>query len=277
MKALFVGSLLCLGACSAGIEQLDGSTGADVASDSGPDGGTADAGPPDAGPPDGGSPDGGSLDGGSLDGNQLTDGGPLSACTATRAVGTVDELVTLARAIGWQRATRYAAGAVNVSTTLVASTELVVLGSTLGQARPQDCVMDPGCAPNATFILRAGTSTAIQGLGQDFGYQQLRIPAGAQFRLSFVIRDTHPSQYSFRPQVEVHPPCGSCPLGQLDCASDRVCYDNFTDYCLRCDRQGPAQCACSSAAGPLPEGEMCSYQNSGDTFLQGTCGGGRCN
>lgn len=137
--------------------------------------------------------------------------------------------------------------------------------------------MDPGCAPSATFILRAGTSTAIQGSGQDFGYQQVRIPAGAQFRLSFIIRDTHPSQYSFRPQVEVHPPCGSCPQGQLECASDRVCYDNFTDYCLRCEGHGPAQCACGSPAGPLPEGEMCSYQNSGDTFLQGTCGGGRCN
>jgi hypothetical protein len=198
-------------------------------------------------------------------------------CPAPLALSRLDDVLPLlGSADDWVTVGPYGWSNLPVITPdLQATTDLLLDATSI--AGPAWCTT--GCRSEVRFqIVGTVPGVAVEGVVDD-DYRSLgdrpllRVAAGAVFRLRPVLRDCHPSPYTWVPILEVRPPCTtSCAAEDRRCPADLVCYPADEDFCLYCETRPASECACVG----MSTGGECMYAESGDMLVMGHCAGGTC-
>lgn len=257
---------LCCAAC--GDDDGPSDAGRDAGDVGALDASETDAGEVDAGT-DAGGDDAGTDAGSDADTDVGLDAGDTDAamdagtmCGAVVEVASVEELVALAPA-NWGRASFESQwlGSADIR----ATASFTVTGSDF--ATPGDC-MAPACMANVNMRLRGAPS----GVTRD---GDIDVTSDALFRMRFNI--TFLAPVSDFPIVYFEKACATaCGGDETRCEEDSSCYSTGRTFCLACDHDAPARCACVGDDGSdLPDGTGCTYIV-GDIGIAGGCNGGIC-
>ena len=202
----------------------------------------------------------------------------VGECAEPVALSGLDDVVPLlGNADDWARMGPYGwEGSLPITTPdLQATTDLLLDATSL--AVPGWC--DTGCRAEVRFlVVGAVDGVAVEGVVDDdyrlLGDRPLlRVAAGAVFRLRPVVRDQHPSTYTWVPILEVLPPCTTaCEADFRRCPADLVCYRAGDFFCLYCEARPASVCACVG----VPSGSECFYALSNDNVATGHCSDGDC-
>lgn len=190
------------------------------------------------------------------------------------------DIVGLLAGMEWKGVGPYGGGVLPITPDLVVDGTVTVDGAAV--PLPESCLGRSDCLHAVGFSGGALEGLALDGSpeGDFIGLAGRLTLTNTTVRLRPVMVDTHPGPANYVPSVEVVEPCGTpCGSSAATCPADGVCYDTRGEssaFCLFCEGKGAQECACSATPGTVPDGEPCSYFQSGDVICSGACRDGTC-
>jgi hypothetical protein len=221
-------------------------------------------------------------DGGGTSGNDTSPGATTGTyqCPEPIQIDDATEVAGLLAAMEWRASGPYGGGVLAITPDLVVAGTVVLESAAVPV--PDSCLGRDDCLHAVGFAGAPLQGVTLDGSpeGDFIGLAGRLTLTDTTVRLRPVMVDTHPGPANYVPSVRVLEPCGTpCSEWSAACPADGICYDTRGDssaFCLFCEGKGAQQCACSATPGTVPDGEPCSYFESGDVICSGTCRDGTC-